>query len=162
MGCRACVHVVVDRNIYYLLSLLGIAWFFFDCPASGIVTVPTVSFRQVSSRTYHFYRWILIYPTPTGPSFYLTTIVCYFPPIFRRPCVLSLGCFAFNTINEQAGSISQYLSDKIMTLYNESYHGQQLSSRVFIILTLNLLLFSPARHAFLYNFNNFIISLRIF
>lgn len=86
--------------------------------------------------------------TPTGSSFYLTTIVYYFPPIFRRSFVLSLRCFAFNTINEQAGSSSQYLSDKIMTLYKESYHGQQLSSRVFIILTRILLLFSPARTPF--------------
>jgi len=101
-------------------------------------------------------------PTPTGSSFYLITIICYFPLIFRRPCVLSLRCFAFNTVNEQAGSSSQYLSDKIMTLCEELYHGQQLSSRFFIILTLILFLFSPARHAILYNSNNFIISLRIF
>jgi hypothetical protein len=100
-------------------------------------------------------------PTPTGSLFYLTTIVCYFTLIFRRQCGLSLRCSAFNTMNEQAGSSSQYSSDKIMALHKESYPGQQLSSRMFITLTLIVLLFPPVRSAFVNNCNNFLINLRI-
>jgi hypothetical protein len=62
----------------------------------------------------------LMHLVATHSLFYLTNIVCHFQPLLDRVCGRSVEWAAFKTITDPTGSGNQYLSHKIMILYEWS------------------------------------------